>query len=175
MWCRLRCCRCTRWSDFRRLRAGLRGAGAAICALARGLLLAQFIPMIESRFPVTAAQIDAVVAAFYARIRMHPVLGPVFASHVTDWPEHEAKIAAFWRNAIMFERQYDGNPMMVHKQAGNVRPGMFEPWLALFDEVLAQSLPEASAAAWSALAHRIGAGLRYGLVDSATDGPPRLV
>ncbi len=130
--------------------------------------------MIPPRFPITAAEIDTVVADFYAFIREHPGLGPVFAAHVTDWPAHEAKIARFWRNAILYERSYDGNPMQAHLAAGNVRPGMFEPWLGLFDMVLRRNLPPDTAAAWSALAHRIGLGLRSGLVDSATSGPPRL-
>jgi hemoglobin len=129
-----------------------------------------------ARFPITAAEIDAVVAAFYADVRLHPALGPVFAAHVSDWPAHEAKIVAFWRNAILFERGYDGNPMARHQDAGDVRPGMFEPWLALFDAVLARKLPAETAAAWSALAHRIGRGLRYGLVDTAraASGAPLL-
>lgn len=118
-----------------------------------------------ARFPITHEQIDLVVASFYARIRSHPKLGPIFASHVTDWPEHEAKIASFWRNAILMERGYHGNPMAVHSAAGNVRPGMFEPWLELFDITLTQHLPPETAAQWSALAHRIGRGLRYGLVQ----------
>jgi hemoglobin len=42
---------------------------------------------------------------------------------------------------------------------------MFEIWLGLFDSVLRRELPAETAAAWSALAHRIGAGLRYGLVE----------
>ncbi|MCB1407618.1 MAG: group III truncated hemoglobin [Rhodobacteraceae bacterium] len=130
--------------------------------------------MIEPRFPITADQIDIVVADFYAFIREHPGLGPVFAAHVTDWPAHEAKIARFWRNAILFERSYDGNPMAAHAAAGNVHPGMFEPWLGLFDMVLRRNLPPETAAAWSALAHRIGRALRSGLVDSTTSGPPRL-
>jgi len=120
-----------------------------------------------ARFPITPAEIDAVVAEFYAVVRTHPGLGPVFAAHVSDWPAHEAKIAAFWRNAILMERGYDGNPMAVHKAAGNVRPGMFDIWLGLFDSVLKGELPPETAAAWSALAHRIGRGLRYGLVDTA--------
>lgn len=119
------------------------------------------------RFPINPEQIDAVVAAFYAAVRGHPTLAPVFASHVSDWPAHEVKIALFWRNAILLERGYDGNPMAVHKAAGNVHPGMFDPWLALFDATLARELPPEIAQAWSALAHRIGRGLRYGLVDSA--------
>ncbi|MEZ5796875.1 MAG: group III truncated hemoglobin [Paracoccaceae bacterium] len=129
--------------------------------------------MIPPRFPVTEAQIDAVVAEFYACIRQHPGLGPVFAAHVTDWPAHEAKIAGFWRNAILNQRGYDGNPLEVHRRAGNVRPGMFDAWLGLFDSVLRRELPPELAAAWSQLAHRIGRSLRFGLIERQ-DGPPVL-
>ena len=120
-----------------------------------------------ARFPITPVEIDRVISAFYAAVRTHPSLAPIFASHVSDWPAHETKIALFWRNAILLERGYDGNPMAVHKAAGNVHPGMFDAWLALFDATLARELPPETAKAWSGLAHRIGRGLRYGLVDSA--------
>ena len=66
----------------------------------------------------------------------------------------------------------------VHKAAGNVRPGMFIPWLALFDSVLQRNLPAQTAAAWSALAHRIGR--RLGLWADGAErggtpaGPPKL-
>lgn len=128
------------------------------------------------RFAITPEDIDRVVAEFYACIRVHPGLGPVFAAHVTDWPAHEEKIARFWRNAILFERCYDGNPLEVHKRAGNVRPGMFDTWLGLFDAVLRRMLAPDTAAAWSALAHRIGRGLRYGVVEQTTlaGGVPKL-
>ena len=125
------------------------------------------------RLPVTAAQIDAVVADFYARIRQHPELGPVFARHVGDWPAHEAKIAGFWRNAILMERGYDGNPMQVHRSAGDVRADHFAPWLALFDQVLQDRLPAPAASGWSAMAHRIGRSLAMGLPAPA--GPPSLL
>lgn len=52
------------------------------------------------RFHITAEEIGVVVARFYADIRHHPVLGSVFARHVTDWSEHESRIMSFWRNAI---------------------------------------------------------------------------
>lgn len=132
-------------------------------------------PALPPRFDITADEIDRVVGEFYAVIRTHPGLGPVFAAHVHDWPAHEAKIARFWRNAILFERSYDGNPLVVHQAAGDVRPGMFEPWLALFDAVLARNLRPDQAAAWSELAHRIGRGLRAGVTPrTAPDAPPIL-
>ncbi len=115
------------------------------------------------RFDITADDIARVVASFYAAIRQHPGLGPVFAAHVTDWPAHEAKIAAFWRNAILLERSYDGNPMQAHLAAGNVKGAMFPAWLGLFDSVLTHELRPDQAEAWSALAHRIGSSLRMGV------------
>ena len=128
------------------------------------------------RFDVTRPEIERVVAAFYARIRAHPGLGPVFAAHVTDWPAHEAKIADFWANTILHERCYDGSPVAAHVQAGNVQPGMFSTWLTLFDRVLAEELNPAQSAAWSALAHRIGRSLRAAVVDRETlpGGVPKL-
>ena len=126
------------------------------------------------RFPISAGEIDRVVATFYGMVRDDPSLGPVFATHVADWPTHEAKIARFWRNAILFERGYDGNPMQIHMAAGNVRPPQFAIWLDLFDQVLHAELPNETADAWSALAHRIGRGLRYGLETYNADEPPQL-
>lgn len=131
--------------------------------------------MIPPRIPVTAEQIDQVVATFYAAVRRHEVLGPIFAAHVGDWPAHEARIAAFWRNAILYERSYDGSPMRAHIRAGNVRARHFPQWLMLFDETLRRTLPADSALAWSALAHRIGAGLRMGVENMTPQpGPPVL-
>ncbi len=128
------------------------------------------------RFDITRAQIERVVAKFYKAIRRHPGLGPVFAAHVTDWTRHEAKIANFWANSILHERCYDGSPMAAHVAARNVRPGMFSTWLDLFDSVLRAELNPDQAAAWSALAHRIGRSLRAGVVDRETlpGGIPKL-
>lgn len=127
------------------------------------------------RVEITAAEIDAVVAMFYDAVRHHPGLGPVFAAHVADWPAHEEKIARFWRNAILHDRSYDGNPLAVHRDAGNVRLGMFEVWLGLFESVLKRNLTAEQAQAWSELAHRIGRGLRAGMVERPEkDGVPIL-
>lgn len=126
------------------------------------------------RFPVTDVEIDRVVARFYSSVRSNPQIGSIFAVHVTDWPSHEAKISRFWRNAILFERSYDGNPMQVHMKAGNVAPEHFKLWLDLFDRALFAELQDDTAEAWSALAHRIGHGLRFGLESYSPDGLPRL-
>ena len=128
------------------------------------------------RFAVTRPEIERVVAAFYAAVRAHPMLGPVFAVHVADWPAHEAKVADFWANTILHERGYEGSPVEAHVKAGNVRPGMFDSWLGLFDATLRAELSADQAAAWSALAHRIGRSLRAAVVDreKLPGGVPRL-
>ncbi|WP_069301037.1 group III truncated hemoglobin [Neptunicoccus sediminis] len=131
------------------------------------------------RIPLRRAQIEQVVTAFYARVRRDPVIGPVFLERLSDdagvWRSHEAKIADFWANAILHERSYNGNPMMVHSGISTIKPQMFARWLDLFDDTLAQELPDGIAAQWSALAHRIGRGLRMGVeMNTANSGPPIL-
>jgi hemoglobin len=120
-------------------------------------------------FEISPDQIDAVLARFYARIRVHPQLGPVFNGHIgtTDaqWATHIALITRFWRGAILREPGYDGNPMRAHMQAGNVQPEHFDPWIALFEEVATDTLPTDTARAWIALVHRIRRGLRMGVED----------
>lgn len=129
-----------------------------------------------ARFEITAEDISRVVAVFYARVRGHDVLGPVFAAHVSDWPEHEEKIAGFWRNAILRERSYSGNPMRVHVSRPDVKAEHFPLWLDLFHEVLRAELPAQTALQWGALADRIGEGFRTGIVAmrQPKDQPPKL-
>lgn len=132
------------------------------------------------RFPISAEQIDEVVARFYARVRQHAELSPVFFASIPNeperWEHHEAKIARFWRSAILHERSYSGNPQHMHAMRPMIKPGHFALWLGLFDEVLEEVLPADLAASWSALAHRIGAGLRMGVEanQQAEGAPPRL-
>ncbi len=120
-------------------------------------------PAIPPRFPATPQQIRSQVKAFYARIRQDSVLGPIFNKHVHDWPAHEEKIASFWRNAILFERGYDGNPQRVHIERSDITPDLFARWLDLFEDVAHQNLPPETANPWVALARRIGAGMRAGV------------
>ncbi|PIE15039.1 MAG: globin family protein [Rhodobacterales bacterium] len=121
------------------------------------------------RFPVTSAQIDQVMQVFYASVRHDQTLGPIFERHIgTDaesWDHHIAKISRFWHRGILHEGEYSGNPMTAHTRAGDIYAHHFDIWLALFDRALAQVLPAEPAAQWSALAHRMGRGLRMGVKD----------
>ena len=114
-------------------------------------------------FDITAAEISRVVACFYARVRAHEVLGPVFDAAIADWPAHEAKIEAFWRGAILREPGYSGNPMQIHLANAAVKPEHFPLWLDLFRDTAARELAPPAATAFAGLADRIGKGLSYGI------------
>jgi len=130
------------------------------------------------RFPVTDDQIARVMDIFYARIRVHPDLGPVFNGHIgtsdAEWDDHIALITRFWRNALLGEGGYDGNPMRVHVTSPDITPALFDPWLALFGQVLDGELPPEAATPWLALATRIGASFRMAMGETPKNGIPNL-
>lgn len=97
--------------------------------------------LMTPRIDIARSDIEQVVHAFYARVRAHPVLAQVFSRHVDDWSAHEEKITRFWANALLFEGDYDGNPMQAHMQAQTVKPVHFDHWLSLFDDTLVAELP----------------------------------
>lgn len=127
-------------------------------------------------FDITADEIGVLITRFYARIRVHPVLGPVFNTAIGNWPEHEDKIAAFWRGAILREPGYSGNPMQVHLANSDILPEHFPLWLNLFEETAHQVLRPETAQAFSHLANRIGNGLSFGIENfrREADTPPVL-
>ena len=94
-----------------------------------------------------------------------------------EWRAHEARIAAFWRNAIGIDKSYDGSPMQVHVANPDVMPGMFSPWLDLFAATAREQLTPAQADSILALANRIGASLRYGVTQRGQErgAPPKLI
>lgn len=133
-----------------------------------------------ARFPVSGDQIARVMQVFYARIRQHPELGPVFRAHIgetdAEWDAHIDKIERFWRNAILREKGYDGNPMQVHVGASDIHAEHFAPWLATFDNVLHQELPAEVAATWMMLATRIARAFQFQMDDARrpANTPPNL-
>ena len=116
---------------------------------------------------ISEAEIDRVVRAFYARVREDAVLGPIFCQSLGRsaevWRAHEAKIGRFWRNALLRQPVYQGNPMLVHAGTSAIEAHHFAHWLDLFEEVLADELSPPLAQSWARLARRIGKGLSLGL------------
>jgi hemoglobin len=85
-------------------------------------------------------EIAEMVRRFYAEVAQDDVLGPMFinVAHV-DWPEHLAKLTAFWCRALLEQPGYDGNPYRAHCRIHDQRAfttAHFERWLELFHEVV---------------------------------------
>ena len=129
-----------------------------------------YVKMLEPRVDITPHEIAQVVAAFYGRVRQHPVLGPIFFSILSRdasiWRAHEEKITEFWCNAILHKSSYSGNPMLVHSGISALQPHHFAIWLELFDQTLTHVLGEKAPQDWTQLAHWIVRGLRLGVEAS---------
>lgn len=107
------------------------------------------------------ALIGGLVEGFYARVREHPELGPIFASKVTDWQPHLERMKDFWASIAIESGRFHGNPMLKHIAIPDLTPAHFERWLALWDEAVAELVPHPAAAAlFEDRARRIAASLQ---------------
>ena len=115
-------------------------------------------------FPISTEQINTIVKIFYAKIRVHPTLGPIFNGAIgtnTDiWEFHEDKINRFWHNVLLSEGDFGTNLMATHMEVPGIKDEHFTQWLELFDTVLNDQLPQETALLFSEKAHKIGSGLR---------------
>lgn len=96
---------------------------------------------------------------FYADVRQHQVIGPVFAAHVEDWPAHLEKIADFWSGATGGPPRYRGPMPAVHAAMG-LKDVHFEVWLGLWRRNCRIHLEPREAEELIALAEGIGDRLR---------------
>ncbi|HEV2692726.1 MAG TPA: group III truncated hemoglobin [Verrucomicrobiae bacterium] len=104
------------------------------------------------------AGILKLIKPFYADVRQHSVLGPIFNSHVTDWPAHMEKIAEFWALQAGGESKYRGGFAGAHMSLG-LQAEHFQHWLGLWELNNARSLAPREAAEMNGLAHRLASRL----------------
>ena len=82
------------------------------------------------------AFISDLVDRFYAAICNDALLGPIFATRITDWPTHLGRMKAFWGSVLHNSGQYSGNPMLKHLAIPGLDHGHFARWLTLFRATL---------------------------------------
>lgn len=68
---------------------------------------------------------------FYADVRQHDVIGPIFRARIHDWPSHLEKIADFWSGATGGPATYSGPMPQRHFPLG-LEAEHFEAWLDLW-------------------------------------------
>jgi hemoglobin len=96
---------------------------------------------------------------FYADVRQHQEIGPIFAAHITDWSAHLEKIADFWSGATGGPALYNGAMPFKHLHLA-LGENHFQAWLGLWHRHCRAHLPEREAEELIARAEAIGLRLR---------------
>lgn len=112
---------------------------------------------------IAESTIRNLVQAFYARVRMDPVLGPIFNDAIDDWDTHLDKLCAFWSSVTLMSGRYKGAPMQAHAALPNINGHHFSRWLALFADTARAQCPPAAAALFIDRAERIARSLQMGI------------
>jgi len=86
------------------------------------------------------AMLTRLVHTFYDRVRVDPLLAPIFAEHITDWGPHLAKMVDFWSSVALMTGRYHGAPMARHISLP-VQTRHFNRWLDLFRDTAAEICP----------------------------------
>lgn len=125
---------------------------------------------------ITEADIARLVDAFYARIRTHAVLGPVFLQAIgttpAAWDVHLDRLRRFWSAVVLRSDAYHGDPYSAHLRVRGLTPSMFEDWLDLFRATCADTLAPEAAAVFTDRANRIARSLRMGIFAREGFNPP---
>ncbi|RWC50455.1 MAG: group III truncated hemoglobin [Mesorhizobium sp.] len=124
---------------------------------------------------VDRTSIGKLVREFYAKVRQHQRLGPIFAREITgDWEPHLEKMTDFWCSVILKSGDYHGRPVPAHLKLKDVTEADFEIWLALFRQTAAELFAPETAAVFVDRAERIATSLKlamfFRLAPSATAG-----
>jgi hemoglobin len=124
---------------------------------------------------VTEAMITELVAAFYAKVRVDPALGPIFNRVIpeAEWPAHLEKLAAFWSSVTLMTGRFKGQPMPAHIRIADIRPTHFARWLHLFRQTAEEICPPPAAALFAAKSEMIAQSLQYGIAASRGELPPQ--
>jgi hemoglobin len=122
----------------------------------------RIIEDIVARTGIDEAMIEALVRAFYIRVRQDSLIGPVFESKVHDWEAHMERLCAFWSSVALMSGRYHGQPMPVHLPL-SVDRSHFDRWLEIFAATARDICPPAAAAHFLDRASRIADSLELGI------------
>ncbi|WP_374656191.1 group III truncated hemoglobin [Dongia sp.] len=118
----------------------------------------------------TEAQIEDLVATFYARIRKDPELGPIFARVIgEDWTPHLKTMCNFWSSVMLTSGRYKGRPIPAHIKIGDIAPQHFAHWLALFSATAHELFEAPLADAFIERARRIAESFKLAFAFHAKD------
>lgn len=84
----------------------------------------------------TRQDIELLVNTFYDKVRINPVLGPIFNGVANvDWETHLPRMYTFWSAQLLNEGGFTGNVMQKHLKLSKLTrlsEDEFTEWLTLF-------------------------------------------
>ena len=84
--------------------------------------------------------IESLVNAFYEKVKTDKVIGYLFTDTAkVNWELHLPKMYNFWENILFQSANYNGNPMLVHKnlhQKSAMNQEHFQHWRELFNQTV---------------------------------------
>jgi hemoglobin len=100
--------------------------------------------------------------AFYARVRVDPLLGPIFNARIREWEHHLVRIGDFWSAVMLRTGRYQGQPMRLHLPLP-IDATHFDRWLELFEATARELCCAAIAEQFIQRARTIGRSLEMGV------------
>lgn len=95
---------------------------------------------------------------FYSKVRSDTVLGPIFATHIGDWPSHLERMVSFWSSVALMTGSYHGAAVSAHTHLP-ITDAHFDRWLALFRSTALEVCPPKAATYLVERAERIARSL----------------
>ena len=123
------------------------------------------IEQIRAGTGIDEPMIARLVDAFYARVRVDPLLGPVFDARIADWGPHMEQMRLFWSSVALMSGVYHGRPMPKHLPLP-VDATHFDRWLELFERTAREVCPPAAADHFIERARRIAESLELGVAGA---------
>ena len=125
---------------------------------------AEITEKIRAETGIDETMIDRLVARFYASVRADALLGPIFASRITDWAPHLERMRDFWSSVALMSGSYHGQPMQAHLPLP-IEGRHFDHWLALFEATAREVCPQPAADHFIERARRIAQSLELGIAS----------
>lgn len=122
---------------------------------------------------ISEKNIELLVDRFYAKIRTHPQLGPIFNGVIgysdEQWQPHLSKICDFWSSIMLGGGRYKGNPLKKHQEVPPFDIGLFKSWLDLFYQTAQSLYSPQIAEQFREKSHQIAHSLQWGLYGYKID------
>lgn len=114
--------------------------------------------------------IEKLVNSFYDKVKTDEVIGYLFTDVAkVNWELHLPKMYDFWENILFFSANYEGNPMVKHKelhQKSTMTKNHFDHWNQLFIQTVDELFQGKKAEEIKNRALNISAAMMYKTLSS---------